>query len=227
VIPLFLTLAAYLLGSIPTSYWVGRGIYGVDLRKEGSGNLGATNTYRILGGKAAFPVLVVDILKGWIPVALFPLVLAGGDGMAGTATGPAGEGWSLLFGGAAIVGHVFSFWVGFRGGKGVATSTGVFLGLAPFALLVALGVWLLAVGITRFVSLGSILAALVLPVAVGLTPHRGGPGALAFSVALAVFVIFAHRDNIRRLLQGSEGRIGASGAGERVPRVPPDAGGVL
>ena len=99
--------------------------------------------------------------------------------------------------------------------------------LAPFALLVALGVWLLAVGITRFVSLGSILAALVLPVAVGLTPHRGGPGALAFSVALAVFVIFAHRDNIRRLLQGSEGRIGASGAGERVPGVPPDAGGVL
>jgi acyl phosphate:glycerol-3-phosphate acyltransferase len=227
VIPLFLTLAAYLLGSIPTSYWVGRGIYGVDLRREGSGNLGATNTYRILGGKAAFPVLVVDILKGWIPVALFPLALAGGVGGAGMEAGPAGEGWPLLFGGAAILGHVFSFWVGFRGGKGVATSTGVFLGLAPFALLVALGVWLLAVGITRFVSLGSILAALVLPVAVGLTPHRGGPGALAFSVALAVFVIFAHRDNIRRLLQGSEGRIGASGAGERVPRVPPDAGGVL
>ena len=227
MIPLFLILAAYLLGSIPTSYWVGRWIYGVDLRGEGSGNLGATNTYRILGGKAALPVLVVDILKGWIPVALFPLALAGGSGIAGAGTGAGGEGWLLLFGGAAILGHVFSFWVGFRGGKGVATSTGVFLGLAPLALLVALGVWLLAVGVTRFVSLASILAALALPVAVALTPHRGGSGALAFSVALAAFVIFAHRANIRRLLQGSEGRVGSSKAGGRVPPIPPDAGGVL
>lgn len=227
MIPFLLTVAAYLLGSIPTSYWVGRGVYGVDLRREGSGNLGATNTFRVLGGKAAFPVLVVDILKGWFPVAFFPRILAEGVAMGGAGTGGAGEGWILLFGGAAVVGHVFSFWVGFRGGKGVATSSGVFLGLAPWALLVALGVWLLAVGVTRFVSLGSILAALVLPITVALTPHRGGPGTLAFSVALAGFVVFAHRSNIRRLVQGTEGRIGRSREGGRGYGVPPDSGGAL
>jgi acyl phosphate:glycerol-3-phosphate acyltransferase len=198
--PLLLTVAAYMLGSIPTSYWVGRGIYGVDLRREGSGNLGATNAYRLLGLRAALPVLVVDVLKGWIPIALFPLAVAAGTG----------EGWILVFGAAAILGHVFSFWVGFRGGKGVATSTGVFLGLAPWALAMGLGVWIVTVAATRFVSLGSILAAVFLPLAVAFTPHRGGPMALPFTVALAGFVIWAHRSNIRRLLQGEESRIGGT-----------------
>lgn len=196
--PFLLAVAAYLLGSIPTSYWVGRGIYGVDLRREGSGNLGATNTYRLLGVKAALPVLVVDVLKGWIPVSLFPLALDIG----------AAEGWILVFGAAAILGHVFSFWVVFRGGKGVATSTGVFLGLAPWALAMGLGVWIVTVAATRFVSLGSILAAVFLPLAVAFTPHRGGSMALPFTVALAGFVIWAHRGNIRRLLKGEESRIG-------------------
>lgn len=197
MIPLSLALGAYLLGSIPTSYWVGRGIHGVDLRKEGSGNLGATNTYRRLGLKAALPVLVVDVLKGWVPVAVLPLWLPAG----------AGQGWVLVFGAAAIAGHVFSFWVGFRGGKGVATSTGVFLGLAPLALAVGVVVWVAAVAVTRFVSLGSILAAASLPVAIAFLPHRGGPLALPFTVALAGFVIWAHRANIRRLLRGEENRI--------------------
>jgi acyl phosphate:glycerol-3-phosphate acyltransferase len=199
--PLLLAAGAYLLGSIPTSYWVGRGFYGVDLRREGSGNLGATNAFRVLGARAAVPVLAVDVLKGWVPVALFPLVLAPG----------AGEAWVLVFGGAAVLGHVFSLWVGFRGGKGVATSTGVFLALAPWAFLVGLLVWLGTLALTRYVSLGSILAALVLPAAVALTPHRGGGGTLAFTVGMAAFVVFAHRANIRRLLAGTESRMGRRG----------------
>ncbi|TVP55300.1 MAG: glycerol-3-phosphate acyltransferase, partial [Gemmatimonadales bacterium] len=146
MIPLLLVLAAYLLGATPTSFWVGRAISGRDLRREGSGNLGATNALRVLGWKAALPVLVVDLAKGWAPVALFPLI----DGSAAP--------WlALLYGAATIIGHVYSFWVGFRGGKGVATSAGVFLALAPWALLAAFAVWLVAVVVSRMVSLGSIL----------------------------------------------------------------------
>jgi len=199
MIPWLLLLGSYIVGATPTSLWVGRGAYGVDLRREGSGNLGATNTYRVLGLKAAVPVMLVDVGKGWLPVAVFPAFVA-----------DAATGWALAFGAAAILGHVFSFWVGFRGGKGVATSAGVFLALAPWALLVGLGVWLVTVVGTRIVSLGSILAALVLPFAVFLTPHRGGDLLLGFTALLAAFVIWAHRENVRRLLRGTENRIGSS-----------------
>jgi len=202
VIPLLFLPLAYLLGATPTSYWVGKALHGVDLRQVGSGNLGATNTFRALGWKAALPVMLVDVLKGWVPVAVFPLL---GGGGAGTL-------WVLAYGAAAILGHVFSFWVGFRGGKGVATSAGVFLGLAPWAVLLALGVWLAVVFSTRIVSLGSIAAALILPPAVALTPTRGGSVVFWFTLVLALFVIFAHRQNIRRLLRGEEHRFVRTGA---------------
>lgn len=187
-------LAAYVTGATPTSYWVGRFGHGIDLRTVGSGNLGATNTFRALGWKVALPVLLVDLFKGWVPVALFP-ALPGA---------PVGDGWALAFGAAAIVGHVYSFWVGFRGGKGVATGAGVFLALAPWAVLVVLLLWIAVFATTRIVSLGSILAAAALPAAVFLTPVRGGGAVQGFSFALSAFVIFAHRSNIRRLLRGEE-----------------------
>lgn len=194
--PALLILLAYLLGSVPTSQWVARAVYGVDLRREGSGNLGATNTYRVLGKRAAAPVLVVDVLKGWVPVALFPAL----DGSQEAA-------WALGYGGAAVVGHVFSFWVDFRGGKGVATASGVFLALAPWAVVAGAAVWAGVVTATRLVSLGSVLAALTLPVAVYLTPHEGGPAAPLFALALALFVVWTHRSNIRRLREGKEPRV--------------------
>lgn len=193
--PALLLAFAYLLGAIPTSYGVGKGVYGVDLRTKGSGNLGATNTFRVLGWKAALPVVVFDVAKGWVPVRLFPPLMED----------PA-LGWALAFGAAAIVGHVFSVWVRFRGGKGVATSAGVFLALAPWAVLVALVVFLGLVLPTRYVSLGSIGAALVLPFAVWLTPHEGGGAVIAFTVALAAFVVWAHRANLVRLVRGEENR---------------------
>ena len=187
-------LLAYLVGATPTSYLVGR-MRGVDLRRHGSGNLGATNTFRVLGWKAALPVMVVDITKGWFPTLWFPLW----DGA------PAPE-WALAYGAAAIVGHVFSIYVGFRGGKGVATSAGVFLALAPWAVLIGFVVWGVTVTLTRIVSLSSILAALILPVAVFVTNEPTIE--LALSVGLAAFVIFAHRANIGRLLRGEEARFG-------------------
>lgn len=208
--PWLLLVLAYLLGAVPTSYWVGRGIYGVDLRTRGSGNLGATNTFRILGWKAALPVVAFDIFKGFAPVWFSPGLVAAGDGAA-LATALDGNGllaFSLACGAVAILGHVFSVWVGFRGGKGVATSAGVFLGLAPLAVALALGVFLsLAVG-TRIVSLGSLAAAVSLPLLVWLTPHEGGGILVGFAVALSAFVVWAHRANIGRLIRGEENRFG-------------------
>lgn len=193
-----LVALSYLIGATPTSYWVGKAFHGVDLREHGSGNLGATNAFRVLGWRSAAPVVVVDVLKGFVPAWYFP-------GLVGGAFG-----WTLAFGGAAILGHMFSLWVGFRGGKGMATSAGVFLALAPWAALSALGVWLVVTFSTRIVSVGSIAAALALPLLVVLLPHQGGPGLVAFTAALAAFVIWAHRANVRRLLKGEENRFGSS-----------------
>jgi glycerol-3-phosphate acyltransferase PlsY len=197
VIPLFLALS-YLLGATPTSFWVGRAFYGVDLRTVGSGNLGATNVFRVLGWKAAIPVFLVDVAKGWVPVV--------GFAHWAQASFP----WTLAFGTAAIAGHVFSFWVGFRGGKGVATSAGVFLGLAPVAAAGAVAIWVAVTFSTGYVSLGSIVAAALLPLLIAFTPHRGGTVLTVFSVVLASFVVWAHRANVGRLVRGEENRFGRS-----------------
>jgi len=185
-----LLIASYLIGSIPASYLVGRLARGIDLRSEGSGNLGATNAFRVLGWRLAVPVLMIDLLKGWFPAFYFPKFIG------------AGEGWAIAFGGAAIIGHVFSIYMGFRGGKGVATSAGVFLALAPLAILAGIAVWLLLVLKTRIVSIGSLAAALVVPVAVWLTEGVGPT--LWLSLGLMIFVFYAHRSNIGRLLRGEE-----------------------
>ena len=195
--PYLLLPLAYLVGATPTSFWVGRVFYGVDLRRHGSGNLGATNAFRLLGVKAAVSVIIIDVGKGFLPVALFPA-------LAGPTVGSQ---WILAYGGAAIVGHVFSLWVGFRGGKGVATSAGVFLGLAPWALLGAFLAWLMAVLSTRIVSAGSLAAALALPLVVWLVPPEGGVPVQLFASALALFIVWSHRSNISRLMRGEEKRI--------------------
>jgi len=199
VSPFLLLVLAYLLGSIPTSQLVGRLGYGVDLTREGSGNLGATNTFRVLGWKAALPVVVVDVGKGWLPAWLF----------AQLDTSPAWT-WALAYGAAAIAGHVFSVWVRFRGGKGVATSTGVFLALAPAALLAGFTIWLLVAFSTRIVSLASLAAAASVAAAVWiLPPPRGALALRAFTLLLAAFVFWSHRANIRRLVRGEENRFGS------------------
>ena len=195
--PIVLILLAYVIGSTPTSFWVGKVFFGVDLRTRGSGNLGATNTFRVLGWKAAIPVALVDVLKGWFPVWFFP-----------QRDLSALWEWTLAYAAAAILGHVFSFWVRFTGGKGIATSAGAFLGLAPWGVLIALIAWVAVTVSTRIVSAGSLAAAVVLPISLLVLPHEGGTTLILFTTALALFVFWAHRSNIQRLLKGEENRFG-------------------
>ncbi len=192
----FLALA-YLVGAIPTSFLVARAVQGIDLRHHGSGNLGATNTFRVLGWRPALPVVVVDVGKGWVPTALFPLW----DGAEPLE-------WAFAYGVAAILGHVFSVFVGFKGGKGVATSAGVFTALAPWAVLIGAIVWGVVVTLTRIVSVASLVAALVLPFAVFATNEPAAE--IWLSIGLALFVVYAHRSNIRRLVRGEENRFSRS-----------------
>ena len=186
--------AAYLAGSFPTSFLGGR-LAGIDLREHGSKNLGATNVYRVLGWRYAIPVGLIDIAKGAIPVAL-----------ASSAAG--GREWfPLAVGCAAILGHVFSLFLRFRGGKGVATAAGVVLALAPAALGVSAVVWVVVLATTGFVSLASMLGALAFPVSVRLV-YPTSVYVFWVGVALAAFIVFTHRSNIARLLAGTENRFG-------------------
>lgn len=193
--PWLLVAVSYLLGSIPSSYLAGRLARDIDLREHGSGNLGATNTFRVLGAWVAAPVLLFDLAKGWFPAWYFPL----------WDTAAAWQ-WALAYGAAAIVGHVFSVFMGFRGGKGVATAAGVFLALAPTAVAAAIVVWILVLLLFRIVSLASISAAVGLVVVLWAVETRAAVVWLGF--AIAAFVIHAHRANIRRLLRGEEYRLG-------------------
>ncbi|MXV95025.1 MAG: glycerol-3-phosphate 1-O-acyltransferase PlsY [Gemmatimonadetes bacterium] len=186
-----LVLAAYAAGAIPASHWTGL-LHGKDLRTLGSCNLGATNVQRVLGWRAAIPVGLFDVLKGFAPAWWFPQL----DGQTASW-------WAIVYGGAAIVGHCFSFWVRFRGGKGVATSAGVLIAVAPLAAAVGAGTWLIVLLISRKVSVASMAAAVSVPVA-GFVAMRADSALLTFLVLMALFVVWAHRSNIRRLLAGEE-----------------------
>jgi glycerol-3-phosphate acyltransferase PlsY len=193
-------VASYFIGAIPTSYLLSRFFAGIDLRQQGSGNLGATNLYRVLGWKYAIPAALVDIAKGFIPVVVFA-----------PRESPS-QLFALACGVAAIVGHVFSVFVGFKGGKGVATAAGVMLGLTPLALGVSAAVWAVMVRITGYVSLASISAAAVLPIGVYLLEDPWTPALLWIAAAIAAGVIVLHRRNIERLLKGTESRFGRRAA---------------
>jgi glycerol-3-phosphate acyltransferase PlsY len=193
-------LASYLVGAIPTSYLAGRLIRGIDLREHGSRNLGATNLYRVLGWRYAVPVGLFDVAKGLIPVLGFAPRASSSDLFA------------LVCGLTAVLGHAFSVFVGFKGGKGVATAAGVMLGLAPIALAVAAAVWAALVFTTGYVSLGSIAAAAVFPVAVVVLEPPAERGMLWLDVAVAAAIIWFHRGNIQRLLKGTENRFGRRAA---------------
>lgn len=197
-VPIFLVLG-YVLGSFPTSYLVGR-TRGVDLREHGSGNLGATNVYRVLGAGAALPVVLVDVAKGWVPTRLFP----GWDGAADTRL-------AIAYGLVAIAGHVWPVFLRFRGGKGVATGAGVLLALAPLTTVLALFTWIGIVSLTRYVSVASIATATVVPLFALMLDADGAT--VAFCVLIAGFVWWTHRSNLRRLREGTEHRFGSGRSG--------------
>jgi glycerol-3-phosphate acyltransferase PlsY len=186
---------AYLAGSVPAAYLAGRA-HGVDLRTKGSGNLGATNAWRLLGWPTGLAVYAFDTLKGALPVLLLPPLLH---------AQPAAH-WALGYGLAAIIGHVKPiFLLGRGGGKGVATAGGVFAALAPLALLVAFAVFALVLAASGYVSLGSLTAAVTLPVAIAIFYGVRAP-VFGVSVLVAAFVFWSHRANIGRLRRGEESR---------------------
>jgi glycerol-3-phosphate acyltransferase PlsY len=202
VIALALLLAAYLFGSTPTSYLLAR-TRGIDLREWGSGNLGATNLYRAAGLGLASVCLVVDAGKGFVPARFFSRF----DGVGAPQL-------ALAYGAAAILGHIFSVWVKFRGGKGVATGAGVYLALAPAAVGFGFGIWVLVILTLRIASVASLAAATSLPALVWLTGHRFD---FVFwsSLPLVLLVWWTHRSNVRRLITGREPRV-ARGSGARM-----------
>ncbi len=200
--PLIIAVVSYLLGSIPFGYLLVRIFRGQDVRQTGSGNIGATNVARTGSKRLAIATLVLDALKGYVAVWL-AYRLAGPEVSDPRQTFLMGA----LAGFCALLGHMFPIWLRFKGGKGVATALGAFLALAPMAVLVSLVVFLTAVAITRYVSLGSILSAIVLPLAAWrLNPFVHTTTAMALIVASCLLIIIRHKDNIRRLLAGTENR---------------------
>ena len=195
-----LILLAYLLGSIPTSVWIGKVFYGIDVREFGSGNAGATNTFRVLGQKAGIPVLITDIIKGTAAVALS--YLSDLDQSA-----PEFINFQLGLGVASLIGHIFPVFAGFRGGKGVATILGIVVCILPLACSLSLVVFLAVLFSTRIVSLSSMLGGVAFPIILTLVLHNTNPVLITFSIIVAAILIITHRKNIKRLLKKQETKV--------------------
>jgi acyl phosphate:glycerol-3-phosphate acyltransferase len=193
-------LAAYVIGSIPSAVWIGKLFYGVDVRQHGSGNAGATNVIRVLGYKAGIPVLLFDVFKGWAAVQiifLFP--------HAGLATDFITY-VRICMAFAAVLGHVFPVFAGFKGGKGVGTLAGAAIALYPIALLIVLGLFIVILASTRYVSLSSVICGITFPFIVYFITGERHTGLIILSAVVAVFLPLTHIKNIRRLLSGEESK---------------------
>ena len=197
---ILLIILAYLIGSIPTSVWIGKWFYKVDVRTKGSGNAGATNTIRILGWKAGIPVLLFDVFKGWFAVYMANFILSD------VYTGDQFINIKIVFAVAAVIGHIFPVYVGFKGGKGVATLLGVGIALFSYSVLVAVGVFVVVLVISRIVSISSIIASIFFPFIVVFIFNLNNLSLIIMSVAVAVFIPLTHLKNIKRLIKGEESR---------------------
>lgn len=195
-----LILGAYFLGSIPTSVWIGKRFYGIDVREFGSGNAGATNTFRVLGKRAGIPVLIIDILKGYLATLLAFLSSFQFDSNPFINL-------QLSLGIAAIVGHVFPIFAGFRGGKGVATILGVVICLTPITSALVLIVFLIVLISTRYVSLSSIIAGVSFPIFLNIVLKNQNQTLLVFSVIVSFLLLITHKKNITRLIKKQESKI--------------------
>jgi glycerol-3-phosphate acyltransferase PlsY len=208
---LVILVLSYLVGSIPGSVWVGKWLYGLDIREHGSGNAGATNAFRVLGWKAGVLATIVDLGKGLLAAGVIATIRL--DNL------PSGlEFWQvetfvrLLAGMAAIVGHMFPIWAGFKGGKGVNTAAGVLFALSPTTMLIVLGVFAIVLLTSRYVSLASLLATIAFPATVAIRKYifhvdSIDGSLLIISIVMMLVIVYAHRENIKRLLNGTENRI--------------------
>ena len=196
---ILVAIPSYLIGAIPSSFIMGKVARGIDLREHGSGNLGAANAFRVLGTKAALPVLLFDIGKGFVAARFFAGL--GGEGFA----------YTLLAVFAVVLGHNYSVFVGFSGGKGVGTTTGAFLALCPHAVAISFFLWLVVLFIFRIVSVASMVGAVSLPGAILVSNsffgHGTHPSIVVLSIVAAVMVVYKHRSNIGRLRTGKEKKI--------------------
>lgn len=192
-------IIAYLLGSIPTSYLIGRILKKIDIRKFGSGNIGATNAFRVLGVKVGILTLIIDVAKGFFAIQLGKYILENPDDLI-----------LIFIGLAVILGHIFTIFLKFKGGKGVATSAGVFIALIPIPVFITLVVFILTVLISKYVSLGSLLAALTLFITeliININNSFAEIEILILIFIITVFIIIRHRENIKRILKGNENKI--------------------
>jgi glycerol-3-phosphate acyltransferase PlsY len=201
VLVLFL---AYLFGSIPTAVWIGQAFYGIDVREYGSGNAGATNTFRVLGKQAGIPVMLIDILKGWTATNLAYLLSVTAIGGHHTS---AFINYQLALGIAAVMGHLFPVFAGFRGGKGVATLFGMVLAVHLQASLLCVGVFILVLLITKYVSLSSIMAGFTFYIGVTFVYPMYIKSVIIYSMCICVLILVTHQKNIERLLKGKESKV--------------------
>ncbi len=195
-----LIILAYLVGSIPTAVWVSKKLYGIDIREHGSGNAGATNTFRILGKKAGAGVMAVDMLKGFIAVKLSLLSSFSWHSEAIVNL-------QVFLGLAAVVGHIFPIWADFRGGKGIATLFGMILSIQPLVAVGLIGVFFLMLYLTRYVSLSSISASISFPLFILFIFNEPEVSYRVFAIATAILVVLTHYKNINRLITGSESKV--------------------
>jgi glycerol-3-phosphate acyltransferase PlsY len=189
---------AYLIGSIPSAVWVGRTFYNVDVREFGSGNAGATNTFRVLGKRAGIPVLLMDVLKGFFAVKLAYVI---GDY---DPASPEFIDFELALGVCALFGHIFPVYVGFRGGKGVATMLGIMMAIHYQAAIICLIVFLISLIVTGYVSLSSMLSGITFPIVI-MVFYSTNSSINIFSLAIAIMVLVTHQRNIERLIKKEEG----------------------
>lgn len=196
-----LLLLAYLVGSIPTAVVIGKIFYGIDVREYGSGNAGATNTFRVLGKKAGIPVLLIDVLKGTVAVYMSYLIDTSGF-TRGTLVD-----LQLSLGVAALVGHIFPVYVGFRGGKGIATLLGIMIAIHPQAAGLSALIFIIVFLLFKYVSLGSMVAAVSFPIIIIIVFRETITSLVIFSLFIAILVLFTHQKNIERLLRREESKI--------------------
>ncbi|GEP91969.1 glycerol-3-phosphate acyltransferase PlsY [Chitinophaga terrae (ex Kim and Jung 2007)] len=203
MIEVLLLIGAYLIGSVPTAVWVSKGVFGLDIREYGSGNAGATNTFRVLGPKAGTFVMAVDMLKGVLAVRLSYLLPYYTDPEHLTQLVNLQIGLGLV----AVVGHIFPIWANFRGGKGIATLFGLVLAIQPLVALCCVGVFLMILFLTRYVSLSSIIASIAFPVLILFIFNEPETFYRIFAIAVALMVVLTHQKNITRLLKGVESKV--------------------
>lgn len=209
---LLLICLAYLIGSVPTAVWISKWVYGIDIRDYGSGNAGATNTFRVMGSKWGSIVMLVDVIKGIVATSLYiilPFYLT--NELQRTN-------FMIALGLAAVIGHIFPIWASFRGGKGVATLLGMAIAIQPLVAACCIGVFLLVLFLTRFVSLSSILAGISFMVFILFIFNEREPLYRIFAILVALMVVLTHQKNIGRILRGTESKIPLQRRRNRYPQ---------